>query len=84
MISLMISCEKASELSSKSLDQKLSRKEAFELWFHTRICSLCLELKKQLKTLQLGAKKILDEPEPTCCLSTEAKERIRQTLSNKK
>ncbi len=84
MALFMISCEKASELSSKALDEKLSRREAFELWLHAILCSLCRELKKQLQTLHLGTKRILDDPDPTCRLSPDAKKRISQNLKKEK
>lgn len=41
MSKMMISCEKASFLASKSLDTRLSLKETMALKMHTMVCKYC-------------------------------------------
>ena len=48
----MITCKRATELISKSVDDKLSWPETVTLRLHLFICEFCEQFKKQLSLIQ--------------------------------
>lgn len=51
----MISCQKAAELASHSLDRSLSLREKAALRAHLKICRQCQSYREQLRTLHEAA-----------------------------
>ena len=78
MPKFMISCRKASELSSEGFDRPLSFGERFSLRLHTTICSACKLFEKQIRGIRASVR--CGEAEDIGLgdehLSPEAKERI--------
>ena len=81
---MIISCKNASQLISKSLDQRLSFTDRFKLRLHLFMCDMCTRFKQQLFTLQLVVKKLLNQTEKDTSvqLPLEAKERIKNLIES--
>ena len=81
---MMISCKRASQLTSKSLDQRLSFSERWSLRLHLLICNVCRRFKQQLYTLSSAIKGLLKQTEEdeTIQLSLEAKARIKTKIES--
>lgn len=60
----MISCRKASELLSKSMDEPLTPQEALALQFHMKACVICEEFQRQLVGLRSGLRKLVSGSSP--------------------
>ena len=48
----MISCKRASELTSKALDEPLTLREKILLWIHFAICSACRTFVQHARVLR--------------------------------
>ena len=75
-----ISCKKATYLSSKKEEGKLSWIEKIQLRSHMTICSLCRLFEQQSQIIAHHAK----HAECTDTLSDEAKNKMRETLHTSK
>lgn len=84
MTRLMISCEKAAFLISKSQDEKLSCKEKTDMHLHLMGCKFCRRYKKDIDLLSEYLKKYRRESEkdvPIVSLTDAQKQRILNTIS---
>ena len=81
---MIISCKHASQLISRSLDQRLSFFERLSLRLHLLICNVCTRFKQQLYTLQSAIKALLKQTEndETVQLPLQAKERIQNVIAS--
>lgn len=81
---MIISCKNASQLISKSLDQRLSFSERFKLRLHLLMCDMCTRFKQQLHALQSVIKKLLNqtEKESSIQLPQHTKERIHALIES--
>lgn len=81
---MIISCKSASQLISKSLDQRLSFSERFKLRLHLLICDVCTRFKQQLYAMQLAIKKLLNQTENDNAiqLPSPAKARIQKLIES--
>ena len=75
----MLKCKEVAELASKAHDMKLSWNQRIQLKIHLFMCKLCSRYVKQLKFLN-SAVQNLDKNCQQHSLSTESRNRIRQTL----
>jgi hypothetical protein len=85
MNKLMISCDKASYLISKSQDEKLSCKEKLDMHMHLAGCKFCRFYKKDIDIMSRNLREFkqkIDEEPYQLKLSTEEKERIKAKLDN--
>lgn len=76
----MISCKRATELASKSMDQRLTLVERLSLTFHNIICYLCRDFLRQLKCLR-GAVRGLEVSNLT--VPEGAKQRVLKWVDRK-
>lgn len=60
MIPGMISCRRATELLSRQLDEKLTKREWIALRCHVAICKGCQQFEKQLLTLRGMSARFMD------------------------
>lgn len=79
-------CREITALASRSLDDPLTPRQWLQLKLHLLICSACARYAKQLEflgqALKLRATQITDDTAPPAPhLSEEARERMRQALS---
>ncbi len=78
----MISCHKATELISKSMEEPLGLKEELALKFHLFLCECCEQFRKQLFVLRSMFESF---PEVLAhSLNQRAKERISAALKNER
>ncbi len=79
---MTLSCRKAAELASRSLDQTLPWRERLALRLHTFICRVCRRYVRQLELLRRAVNRLAqDDPlSSQAQLSPEARSRIRDTL----
>ena len=78
---MLISCRRASELSSKARDEKLSIWETVRMWGHLFMCAVCHQFKRQIdfiSTLFKSEELLNTGP----CMKPEAKDKILKMLSN--
>ncbi len=80
-----MSCERASQLISKSMDCPLTRRERLSLRIHLVLCGACRALRRQLQAIRLAARRSEQALEQAAqsageVLSAESRERIAQTL----
>ena len=73
---MMISCKKASRLSSESLERPLSFWERIRLRFHCRMCSWCGGHDRDIKAVHEACHHEATDDSPTEELSPQARERI--------
>jgi hypothetical protein len=83
----MLSCKETAELASQSLDTKLTLRQKMGLRLHLMMCKSCCNFTKRLKFFHssMGSQEqneTLNQCEES--LSSAARERIRQKLSNSK
>jgi hypothetical protein len=82
----MFSCQKITELLSRSLDEPLSFTESVRVAIHALLCPSCAFFAKQLdllhKLVQVGAEAVLNDAQDCAWaeLSPEARERIQQAV----
>ena len=76
-------CEKASELTSKKIDIKLSFLEKITLKFHTIMCSACLTFEDEAITISEAIKH--EHLNNTCNheMCKNSKESLKELLKNK-
>lgn len=81
---MIISCKSASQLISKSLDQRLSFSERLKLRLHLLICDVCTHFKQQLFILQASIKNLLKQTEndESIQLPLPAKVRIEKIIES--
>lgn len=77
----MLSCERASSLSSERLDRSLTVRERLALGFHLAMCTLCRRFARQLAFMRVAGMKLREEGRPGVRLDAEAKERIRRRIA---
>ena len=78
---IFVSCHRATELASKSLETELTSCERFAMQFHMLICGFCRRYKKQIGILRQAIRRRADSGEVSGpVLSPEARERIRRAL----
>lgn len=81
-----ISCRRAAELESKSMEQPLSFWERILLRYHYYICKhvCCNSFKEKLELMRSGCKKMSrecqDPPAESPCLSKDCKRKILDAL----
>ena len=77
----MISCRKATELISKSMDEPLGALEKLSLNIHLFVCECCDQFRKQLKLLR-GALRITtaDDRDTPSALSSQSKDKIKRAV----
>ena len=83
----MLSCKEVADLTSQSLDTKLTVRQKLGMRLHLMMCKFCSNYGKHLKFLHRAmASQEQNETLNQCneSLSTAARERIRQKLSNPK
>lgn len=82
---LMISCEKAAYLISKSQDEKLTCKEKTDMHLHLLGCKFCRRYKKDMDLLSTYLKKyqVPEKDTPFVSLSDKQKQRILNKLSDR-
>ena len=51
-VSILLKCEKMTELASRSLDEKLPLYQRLSVGFHLKICRMCSNNVKQFKLLR--------------------------------
>ena len=83
----MISCRKATELISRSLEEPLKLKDELLLKMHLFLCETCELFRKQTSLLRKAAHRssetLQDSDSPDAdALSESAKDRIRARLNN--
>ncbi len=83
----MLSCKKASELISQSVDRRLSWRESLALRAHLWICDACTQFNKSLHQMLLAVHRFRHqvEQDKQLQLSEDAKQRIAEAIaSNRK
>ncbi|MEO1261703.1 MAG: hypothetical protein AAFZ15_23065 [Bacteroidota bacterium] len=85
MMRMMLSCQKATELTEKRHHAHLSTKQHIQLYLHTSMCSACKEYQKQSAALeQLFRVKEKMELQPDSKLDTrQLEEKIIKKLKEK-
>lgn len=80
----MLSCERASQLMSQSLDRKLLLGERFSLRFHLMMCRFCRRFGQQLALIRAVIRRFVSETEQNenIRLSEEARVRIAETIDS--
>jgi hypothetical protein len=58
MVKLMHSCEQASALSSRALEEPLRPVERFQLGFHLMMCRHCSRFARQIDFLRRASRKV--------------------------
>lgn len=84
----MITCKKATELISKSMDEPLSLKEELALKIHLFVCEFCERFKHQLSTIRIALVGNLgpdsgheaSSASDTCTALKAKKDRLKQKL----
>ena len=79
----MFSCKKSSELISQSLDRELPLWARMSVRMHVAMCRMCANYMKQLKLLHSSISSIETTAEDNLSLSSEARNRIREKITNK-
>ena len=82
------SCEIITQKISRSMDEPLTWKERIQVRLHLMACVLCTRYREQLlamrKMIQNGIGELEEEQlSPESGLSTDAKDRMKEQLSNK-
>ena len=77
-------CEEYAKRASCCCDGKLCFFQRVMHFFHHCLCLSCRRFSFQVNTLDGACKKLLDaKPSDSCCMSKEAKERIKKKLEEK-
>ena len=83
----MLSCREVTQLVSESLDRDLPLRQRMSMKMHLLMCKLCSRYNKQLSSLReaihLHAMRDEDIDVYPASLSSEARERIKQSLIQK-
>lgn len=80
-----LSCEKTSQLVSKSLDCELSRKQRFLLNLHLMMCKVCRESANQISSLHRAFQEmnVPNDKASSEQLSAQMKQKIKEALLTK-
>lgn len=83
----MLTCKDAAELTSRGLDTHLTRRQRFQLRLHLTMCRACRAYKAQIESLHRLLKMRfgsadLQPPQQEASLSWQAKERLKDLLSD--
>ena len=78
----MISCERAAELISLSLETPLNWRQRFALRFHLCLCSLCRRFRRQMVLLQRAGRAADDHVAMDTSLPQAARDRISAAFRN--
>ena len=78
----MINCEKASELTSKKIDLKLSVWENISLKFHTMMCSACTLFEEEANTLTNAINRDYDEHKCSKRMTKVGKDKLQNLLKS--
>jgi hypothetical protein len=76
----MVNCDKASTLTSASLDRRLTLREFVGLWVHRAVCGPCRAYRKQLLLMRRRARRLGGAPVAAAPMDDAAKDRIRARL----
>lgn len=76
----MVSCDKASTLTSASLDRRLTLREFIGLWVHRAVRGPCRAYRKQLLLMRRRARALGATPLAAAPMDDAAKDRIRARL----
>lgn len=78
----MLSCRKASELTSRSLDHRLSAGERISLGLHLAICRICRRYRAQITFISRAARGMFHDgvDAPEARLSEAGRERCRRAI----
>ncbi len=81
----MLNCKQASQLISRSLDEKLPMRKRFSLNLHLLLCKYCSRFSQQLQTLHVAIHNISSsiEDDTSIKLSSETKKEIVKSLASK-
>jgi hypothetical protein len=82
MVKMMIACDEAAFLISKSRDAKLTFRESFNLKFHIMTCKLCKRYEKEINALDHYLKQKLVSTCKHHKLEPDQKSRIERRLIN--
>lgn len=79
---IMLSCRKASELASRSLDRRLSTGERVSLGLHLAMCRICRRYRSQITFISRAARGMFryGAEVPEARLSEAARERCRRAM----
>ena len=82
----MISCKKATELASNSLDRKLSLMQRIKLKLHLFICHTCRNYVRQISFIRKAAPELDQHLEQHAhhTLSAEARKAIRSKMDQQR
>jgi hypothetical protein len=84
----MLSCRKASELASRSLDRPLTAGERITLTLHLAICGICRRYRRQIMFISRAAREMsrpgMDARAPETGLSETARQRCRRAIEEAK
>jgi hypothetical protein len=74
-------CEEYAKRASTCCDGKLCLFQRAAHFFHHCLCFTCRRFSSQISIIDCACKKVLNEkPSKECCMSGEAKERIKKKL----
>lgn len=81
----MISCKRATELISKSMEEPLTLKEQFDLRIHSFICEFCQKFKEQTLLLRRAFRETKEDEsrEPQSAEGMSASEEMRERVKAK-
>ncbi len=78
----MLSCRRASELASESIDRRLSMGERLRLEAHLALCRLCRRYRRQIRFLHRVAGRLESDEAPIVRrLAPEARRRIATRIA---
>lgn len=80
----MITCRRASELASASLDRKLRYAERIAFAIHALMCRVCRSYRRHLRFLQRACRELENHVSDEIVLSDAARERIRAGIERSK
>ena len=79
----MLTCKKASQIISASLDKPLTLRERIALQLHLMICKYCKRFSTQLQSMRVAIKQLNNsiESDNTIVMPTEAKKLIANLVN---
>jgi hypothetical protein len=83
LLKSLFCCEEYAKRTSNCCDGRLCLFQKIAHFFHHCLCFTCRRFSSQLSIVDCACKKVLnDKPTDSCCMSKEAKERIKKNLEN--
>jgi hypothetical protein len=79
----VLSCEKATFLIEKELDNRLSFTERIQLKIHLSICKLCHAYHHKVKFMDKVMRNLVDKESETCYFSEQEIEEQKKKLNEK-